>query len=104
MNGQREEIESERLIKDRIRRWRRWLIQIKSKLTPAVFHAQAKGDADDNREYPDDRTEQARRVDVDGLIVDHNRAAFERARRKRSLKQPERAAQDNDGQNSKDEK
>jgi hypothetical protein len=41
---------------------------------------------------------------VDGLVVDHDRPPFERARRERSLKQPERAAQDDDGQDGKDEK
>ena len=48
VNRQREEIKAELLMKDRVGRRNRRLIQIKRQLTPAVFHPRSEKEAENN--------------------------------------------------------
>src|SRR5688500_5078006 len=93
---QRKEIKAQGLVKNRVRRRDRELVQEESKLTPVLNHAQSEDETGYDRHATDHRTEESRGIDVDGLIVDDYRSPLEGPRGDGAFDKPEGSAKDDD--------
>src|SRR6266852_4717636 len=104
VNRKRKQIKAKRLVENRIGQLSRSLMRIESKAAPCLAHSKSEYQTRQHGNDPGQRSQKTRGRNTHRLLIDQNRAGFERERSEGSLDQPKSAAQNHDRNQEEDYK